>query len=142
MPVPAEYQRIKDHLYDFLLDVRDIAELGSTHQAYTMSQGVFQVFRRRISLKEAILFSNALNAGIRSLFVADWDVNESQKPFSDKKTMSEEVKNLRADHNFATDNAIQVVAKALWKNSEADKLRLVLSKLPKEAQEFWDMGPF
>lgn len=140
MPIPAEYQRIRDQLYDFLLDARDFAELGSTHQSYTMSQGVFQVFRRRVSIEEAILFSNALRAGIRSLFVADWDVNETQKYFSDTEAMTQEVRTLRENHNFATENAIQAVAHALWKNSEPEKLEKALAQLSKEANDFWNPG--
>jgi uncharacterized protein (DUF2267 family) len=57
MPVPAEYSRAADHFYEFLVDVRDTAELGSTHQAYTMVQGVLQAFRRRLDIKDAILFA-------------------------------------------------------------------------------------
>jgi hypothetical protein len=40
MPVPSEYQRANDNFYEFLMDARDAAGLGSTRQAYTMVQGV------------------------------------------------------------------------------------------------------
>lgn len=138
MPVPAEYQRIRDQLYDFLLAVRDRADLGSTHQAYTMVQGVFQVFRRRLEIRDALRFSNVLPAGIRALFVAEWDVDEPVKPFTERKEMTAEVKSLRADHNFATDNAIGDVAWALRRNVDNGDLDRVLSLLPEPAGQFWD----
>ena len=76
MPVPAEYERASAQFYDYLVDVRDTAGLWSTHVAYTMTQGVFQVFRRRLSTKEAIAFANILPICLRALFVSDWDINE------------------------------------------------------------------
>lgn len=36
------------------MDARDAAELWITHVTYTMTQGVFQVFRRRLSTRDAI----------------------------------------------------------------------------------------
>jgi uncharacterized protein (DUF2267 family) len=92
MPVPAEYQRARDDFYDFLTDARDTASLWSTHVAYTMTQAVFQTFRRRLSFKEAIAFANILPACLRALFVADWDTDEPQKPFQSREIMTEEVK--------------------------------------------------
>lgn len=73
MTVPAEYQRARDHLYAFLEDARDTAGLGSTHQAYTMVQGVLQAFRRRLDVRDGIRFAGVLPLGLRALFVADWD---------------------------------------------------------------------
>jgi uncharacterized protein (DUF2267 family) len=61
MPVPSEYQRATDDFYKLLTDARDSASLTTTNQAYTMVQGVFQVFRRRLELKEAIRFLNVLS---------------------------------------------------------------------------------
>ena len=56
MPVPAEYQRATDDFCKLLTDARDSAGLTTTNQAYTMVQGVLQVFRRRLELNEAIRF--------------------------------------------------------------------------------------
>ena len=123
MPVPKEYQRIHDDLYQFLTDVRDIAGLETTHRSYTMSQGVFQVFRRRISIENSILFSNALPAGIRSLYVSDWDPFQEILPFGSMEEMTKEVKILRENHNFSTNTAIRDVSRALWKNVETELLR-------------------
>jgi uncharacterized protein (DUF2267 family) len=52
------------------------AGLTTTNQAYTMVQGVLQVFRRRLEVNEAIRFLSVLPVGVRALFVADWDVNQ------------------------------------------------------------------
>ncbi|NMW22602.1 MAG: DUF2267 domain-containing protein [Chlorobiaceae bacterium] len=60
MPVPSEYQRATDDFYKFLIKVRDLAGFGSTHQAYTMVQGVLLTFRRRLEIKDAISFAAAL----------------------------------------------------------------------------------
>lgn len=137
MPIPAEYQRATDDFYKFLLDARDMAELGSTHQTYTMVQGVLQTFRRRLDVKETILFAGVLPPVLRAIFVTDWNINERKRPFEDRATMTKEVQSLRNTHNFSPDNAIRIVAKALRNNIDEAALDEVLAKLPKGAVEFW-----
>ncbi|WP_353376672.1 DUF2267 domain-containing protein [Microbulbifer sp. VTAC004] len=139
MPVPAEYQRSRDKFYEYLIDARNQANLWSTHVTFTMTQGVFQVFRRRLSLEDAIRFSQALPPCLRALFVEQWDVTEKQKPFEDLQTMTQEVRNLRPDHNFSTDNAIKDVAWALRKHVDETVFDRVLDTLPPEAKAFWSI---
>jgi len=43
MPVPMEYKRASEQFEKFLVDARDNAMLQTTHQSYTMVQGVLQV---------------------------------------------------------------------------------------------------
>jgi uncharacterized protein (DUF2267 family) len=139
MPVPAEYQRATDDFYRLLTDARDSAALTTTNQAYTMVQGVLQVFRRRLEVNEAIRFLSVLPVGARALFVADWDVNESQRPFEDRLVMTKEVQALRAEHNFAPETAIRDVATALRRNLDETAFDRVLATLPHGATEFWQL---
>ena len=137
MPVPPEYQRASDHFFAFLADARDEASLSTVNQAYTMVQGVLQTFRRRLSLADAIRFAGVLPAGVRALFVADWDPDEPQRPFGDRAAMTAEVQALRQNHNFAPETAIRDVAVALRKHVEAADFDAVLATLPAGAVEFW-----
>ncbi len=139
MPVPAEYQRATDHFYQFLADAREVSGLVTTHQTYTMVQGVFQVFRRRLGIKDAIIFAGVLPPVLRAIFVSDWDVDETLRPFEDLDVMTKEVKMLRPGHNFATDTAIKDVAAALRKNIDIIEFEKVLSKLPEGAAAFWSI---
>lgn len=135
--VPPEYQRARDDFYNFLIDARDTAGLSSTHQAYTMVQGVFQTFRRRLDLKDAIRFAGVLPAVLRAIFVADWNTEEPRRPFEDRAVMMQEVGALRADHNFAPETAIQDVARALRRHVDEAAFERVLERLPSGASEFW-----
>jgi uncharacterized protein (DUF2267 family) len=137
MPMPMEYQHASDAFERYLQDARETSGLTTRHQVYTMTQGVFQAFRRRLSFEEALRFADVLPPLLRAIFVADWDVNEPRRPFEDRRAMTEDVKSLRRDHNFSPDSAIKNVAAALRKNIDADALDRVLSTLPAEAQEFW-----
>lgn len=141
MPYPPEYERAGTVFTDFLTDVKNNASFGSSHMAYTMAQGVFQVFRRRLDMKDAIRFSNSLPAGLRALFVADWDVDQRIKEFSSKEEMNLEVRELRPDHNFShlTEDPIQCVAKALWKLVGVKRFQTMLCSLPTYAQKFWNL---
>ena len=124
---------------DFLGDVKEEAGFGSRHMAYTMAQGVFQVFRRRIDPGSAIRFASVLPVGMRALFVDEWDTEEEQLPFADLAVMNEEVRDLRPLHNFATPTAIQQVAAAVKKHVDQEKVREVLKDISEEALAFWQM---
>lgn len=137
MPVPAEYERASAQFYAFLVDARDEADLWSTHVAYTMTQGVFQVFRRRLSTAEAIEFANLLPIGLRALFVTDWNVDEPRLDFGDREALTAEVRALRPDHNFSPDEAIRCVAKALRRRVDAEAFDALLARLPPGAVDFW-----
>ena len=137
MPVPAEYERASAQFYEYLVDARDTAGLWSTHVTYTMTQGVFQVFRRRLSTKDAIAFANVLPICLRALFVTDWDTDEERKPFTDREAMTAEVKLLREEHNFSTDTAIRDVARALRRHVDGEVFDALLAQLPDGAVEFW-----
>jgi uncharacterized protein (DUF2267 family) len=138
VPVPAEYERAADHFYDFLVDARDAAGLSSTHQAYTMVQGVLQAFRRRLDVRDAIRFAGILPVGLRALFVAEWDPDEPKRPFEDRAAMTREVRTLRPDHNFAPTSAIRDVAGALRRHVDVNALDRLLVSLPERAAEFWE----
>jgi uncharacterized protein (DUF2267 family) len=137
MPIPSEYQRASLDFEKFLLDAREASDLTTTNQVYTMVQGVFQTFRRRLTLPEAIHFAAVLPPVLRAIFVADWNTNEPRRSFGDLVEMTREVQSLRADHNFAPDTAIQAVATALRKNIDEARLDDVLVTLPASARDFW-----
>jgi uncharacterized protein (DUF2267 family) len=137
MPVPPEYQRASRDFYKFLRDARETSGLLTTHQVYTMVQGVLQVFRRRLDIKDAVLFASVLPPVLRAIFVADWDTDEPKRPFEDRAVMTKEVQALRADHNFAPETSIRDVAVALRQNTDEAALDRVLAKLPEGAAQFW-----
>lgn len=140
MPVPSEYQRASQDFETFLVDAKNAAALETSHQVFTMVEGVFRVFRRRLSVGDALAFAGALPPILRALFVADWDPAEPRRPFGDLETMNREVLELRPLHNFATPTAIQDVAEALRKNVDRIAFGRVLAGLPREAGEFWGAG--
>jgi uncharacterized protein (DUF2267 family) len=137
MPVPVEYERASAIFYDYLVDARDTAGLWSTHVTYTMTQGVFQVFRRRLSTQDAIAFANILPICLRALFVTDWDIGKEKKPFESREVMTREVKSLREKHNFSTETATRDVAEALLRHVDEEAFDILLKQLPERAVEFW-----
>jgi len=137
MPVPPEYERASAHFYDFLTDARETSGLTTTHQTYTMVQGVLQTFRRRLDLKDAIRFANVLPVGLRALFVADWNPDQPIEPFTDRVALTREVKSLRAAHNFAPDTAIRDVAIALRRHVDVAAMDRLLATFPEGTVAFW-----
>jgi len=128
MPVPPEYQRATDEFYAFLIDARDVSGLTTTNQAFTMVEGVLRVFRRRLEIREAILFAGVLPPALRAVFVGDWDPDEPKRPFVDLTTMTKEVQALRPAHNFAPDTAIRDVAIALRRHVDHSSFDHVITR--------------
>jgi len=137
MPVPFDYKQASQDFDRFLVDARDNALLATTHQAYTMVQGVLQAFRRRLTPAEVALFANVLPPLLRALFVADWNPDEPRRPFEGRDVLTREVQALRPDHNLAPESSIRDVATALRKNIDEAALDRVLAQLPPGAADFW-----
>ncbi|HEU5207788.1 MAG TPA: DUF2267 domain-containing protein [Longimicrobiales bacterium] len=139
MTAPQEYQRATDHFYDYLVDLRDIIGFTTTNPAYTATEAVFRTFRRRVSIADAIRFATVLPAGLRALFVADWDPEEPRLEFTDRATMTREIQSLRPNHNYSPDSAISDVARAVRKHVDQQALERVLARMPPEAADFWSV---
>lgn len=137
MPVPSEYQRASQHFEAFMADVCAESGLSTTHQAWNMVVGVLHAFRRRLPLGDALRFADVLPPVVRAIFVSDWDADEPIRPFEDVEAMTQEVKALRAGHNFSTDTAIRDVAAALRRHVDAADFEAVLATLPPGARAYW-----
>lgn len=140
MPVPMEYYHATEQFESFMLDARDAANLNTTNMAWNMVVGVFQAFRRRLSVVDALKFANVLPPGIRALFVADWDPNEAIKAFSPPEELLDEIRSVRRQHNFSPDNAHEAVVIALRKNVNTEVLDSTLQAISVEAYQFWHLS--
>jgi uncharacterized protein (DUF2267 family) len=137
MTIPMELQHASEDFDKFLIDARAISGLATRNQTYTMVQGVFQVFRRRLDLRDAIRFASVLPPILRAVFVADWDTDEPLLPFDDHGVMTREVQALRRDHNFSPETCIRDVATALQRHIDESSFKRVLASLPAGASDFW-----
>jgi uncharacterized protein (DUF2267 family) len=139
MTWPLEYQRASQDFERFMVTARDAAGLTTTNMAWTMVEGVLLVFRRRLTVSEAIEFANVLPPLLRALFLGDWHPSGEPVPFGSREALTEEVRSLRAQHNFSPLNAIEAVAAALRSSVDEALLERALAKLPPQAAEFWAM---
>lgn len=137
MPMPQEYQLAEQVFRALLEDVRSELDLPTKNTAYTTVQSVLIVFRRRLTLEQAILFAGVLPALPRAIFVQDWDPQEPLKEFEGLETMNAEVQSRRQFHNFSPDIAIQGVSKVLWRYVDKDAFERVLKDISPEAELFW-----
>lgn len=120
-----------------MLDAREISGLNTTNMVWNMVVGVLHTFRRRLTVKDALRFANVLPPVLRSIYVADWNVDEPQLTFEDRATMTREVQALRAAHNFSPDSAIQDVAQALRRHVDEATLDQMLATLSPGARDYW-----
>lgn len=137
MTVPSEYYDASRQFEAFLVHARDEAGLTTTNQSFTMVEGVFRAFRRRLNLDDAIRFADVLPPVARALFVADWDPEEPRRPFEDRAAMTREAQSLRGGHNFAPDSCIRDVAAALRASVDEAEFDALLARLPEDTRAFW-----
>jgi uncharacterized protein (DUF2267 family) len=141
MPMPFALETASEDFERFLADAMESSGLTTRNQAYTMTQGVLQVFRRRLAVRDAARFANVLPPVVRAIFVSDWDTDEPIRPFEAREAMTREAQSLRRDHNFAPDTAIRDVAFALRRAVDEAALDRALATLPAGAAEFWKVPP-
>lgn len=139
MPIPSEYFHASRDFESFMLEARNASGLHTTNMAWNMVVGVLQAFRRRLEVRDAIRFAGALPAGIRSLFVADWDTSEPRRQFSDAASLLDEIRSVRPQHNFSPEHAREAVAFALWKQVDPEQLTEVLRSISENALAFWQL---
>lgn len=137
MPMPSTYQRATEEWRAFLEDVKGRMDLVSDNMAYTAVDGVFQVFRRRLTAQQGLDFASILPAVPRAIFVKDWDVTAAPVPFADRQVMTREAQELRRHHNLTPDNAIEATAWAVRRCTDPLAFERVLATLPQEARDFW-----
>jgi uncharacterized protein (DUF2267 family) len=137
MPIPMDIQHASEEFEAFLADARDRSGLATRNQTYTMTQGVLQAFRRRLSVADAIRFAGVLPPVLRAIFVAEWNPEEPQASFRDRESMIRDVQLLRRDHNFSPETCIDDVAAALRARVDESAFDRVLAALPAGAADFW-----
>ncbi len=137
MTWPVEYQHACVDFERFMVAARDAAALATTNMAWTMVQGVLFVFRRRLTVNQAIEFANVLPPVLRALFTENWHPGAAPVAFESRDALTAEVRALRPQHNFSPPNAIEAVALALRASVDQAALDRVLSTLSPEAAAFW-----
>ena len=141
MTMPQGYRSATRDFERYIDVVREETLIESRNVVYTMTQGVFQVFRRRVSASEALMFADLLPPVLRAIFVADWQIDEPRVAFGSREEMTSEAKALRRDHNFSPDSVLMDVASGIRAVVDKEALERVLAKLPAEARDFWRTEP-
>ena len=140
MPMPKEYATASRDFDAFLSDAKDALDALSTNTAYTTVQSVLIIFRRRLTIAQAINFAGVLPPVLRAIFVSNWNVNEPALPFTDLGSLNQEVKTIRRSHNFSPDRSIEPVSSVLWKYVDARRFASTLEEISPDAISFWVEG--
>jgi uncharacterized protein (DUF2267 family) len=141
MPMPLEYRQASADFDRFMKDLVATSMLTSSHQAYTMLQAVFYVFRRRLTVAQSIAFAGVLPPVLRAIFVSDWRLDEPQLPFVSREELQKEIRAFRHDHNLSTETAIEDVAETLKRHVDARAFERLLAGFAPVARQFWRLGP-
>jgi uncharacterized protein (DUF2267 family) len=137
MTWPLEYQKACVDFERFMTASRDAAGLQTTNMAWTMVEGVFRAFRRRLTAEQAVAFAAALPPLIRAMFLEGWSPRDQPVPFVPLSELSAEVQSLRPQHNFSPSDSVRAVGAALRISIGNASLDRALSSLPPPAREFW-----
>jgi uncharacterized protein (DUF2267 family) len=141
MTIPQEYTQASRQFELFMIEARDALGHATTNQTYTTVQAVFFVFRRRLSVRDALAFAATLPAVLRAIFVSDWDVEAPCQTFPDRAALIREAQDFRRDHSFVPDDAIEVVARVLRRHVEVSRFDRMVQALPPAARGYWATEP-
>jgi uncharacterized protein (DUF2267 family) len=134
--MPWTYRHPAQEWERFLADIREVMGTPSENVAYTTAEGVFGAFRARLTVEQTAGFAQVLPAVPRALFIQGWQP-APPRPWADTATYVAEARALRADHNFATERALEAVSYALHRAIGADMLMHALDRIGPEARAFW-----
>ena len=95
MPMPWTYRHASREWRAFLDDVKDVTGLTSDNMAYTAVDGVFHVFRARLTAEEGLRFAAVLPSVPRAIFVAGWVPSDAPRPFASHADMATEAKAMK-----------------------------------------------
>lgn len=137
MTVPIDYKQASADFDGFMLDLREALDLQTTHQAWGVLLGVFDVFRRRIDAQEGLAFARALPPLIRSAFVQDWHILDHRQDFADRSILDAEVMAYHRDHQLAQPGCIAATAATLWRHVDKQRVGAALARMSTGAQDFW-----
>src|SRR3989338_29602 len=94
MPMPYTYRHAQTEFAAFLHDAREAMALDSDNMTYTAVDGVFQTFRRRLTVPQALAFADLLPAILRAMFLWRW-TPAPPLPFADRATLTADAQSLR-----------------------------------------------
>ena len=137
MPMPWAIRHATKDWQAFLADAQDRLGTPTDNTTYTAVDAVLQVFRRRLTPKQAIAFAQLLPSCLRALFVQDWDIDAPAVPFASRSEMAREAQGVRKDHNLTPGHAISAVAWALRRHVRQPDLDALLATFPEGAEDFW-----
>lgn len=137
--MPMRYAHAGPAFDAFVADAKEALGLVTSHQTYTAVQAVLWVFRRRLTVPQAVAFGQWLPPVLAAIYLQDWDPTQPPVPFADRVTLTAEAKAVRGDHNFAPDDVIAQVAGALRRHGDARALDALLATFPEGAVAFWSV---
>jgi len=140
MPKPNSFQRPGQKFTAFLSDSQEALDLPTSNAAYTTVEAVFTVFRRRLTLKQAVSFAQVLPPVLSALFLKTQDVDAEPLSFAAEDDLERDVRQFRRNHNFSPENSIPTVSAVLWRHADARDLSRVLDTFPKDAKNYWRSG--
>lgn len=137
MPMPWGFRHAEKQWKAFIADARERMGLDSDNMTYTAVDGVFRVFRRRLTPQQAHDFADLLPELSRALFLYRYDLSAPVLPWAPRADLLREAQQVRRDHNLTPDNAIEATAFALRRSLRQRDLDALLARLGPEAQAFW-----
>ncbi len=135
--MPWTYRHAEKEWKSFLAVAREEMGLISDNMTYTAIEGMFHVFRRRLSAQEGLDFAGLLPAIPRAIFVAGWKL-ETGVSFAPRAALVAEVMAFRPHHNLTPPNVLESVSRALRRHMDQRDLDRALTKLPEAAADYWN----
>ena len=135
MPTPQDVAYASQQLQEWLLDLRQRALLGSTHQAYSMLRTVLHEVRDRSPMDDALRFADALPPLVRGIMLERWHPPHAAP--ATRPTFLDAVKERLEPHTPPPGGIVEDVLAVLAQRTQPNLLPTLTEHMPAELQPQW-----
>ncbi len=127
--------------YEWLEELRDIADLRDEGQAYAVLRGVLHALRDRLTVDEAADLGAQMPMLVRGLYFEGWDPSSTPRKTRSRETFLDSISlNINPSEGVDVEQAARAVFALLTHRITSGEISDVRHMLPRDVRELWPVG--
>lgn len=127
--------------YEWLEELRDLAELRDEGQAYAVLRGVLHALRDRLTVEEATDLGAQMPMLVRGIYFEGWNPSKTPRRERHRNAFLESIPlNINPAEGVQAEQAARAVFALLTHRITSGEIADVRHMLPREVRELWPVG--
>lgn len=127
--------------YEWLEELRDLAELRDEGQAYAVLRGVLHALRDRLTVDEAADLGAQMPMLVRGIYFEGWDPSATPRKERRRGAFLDSIRlNINPAEGVGAADAAHAVFALLTRRITSGEVSDVRHMLPREVRELWPVG--